>query len=159
MAGKEQDLTPLKTPSFAAIFAADLEPELVTCTVGDGLECRFWLRMMDSGDLGRFNSLGVKIRNNSDGTQTREADLAIDARAMFLVSHTLVDWDVWHRPRKQDGTLADWQKAGAPEHKRQREKYIEDNFRCVPEFWDWLATECLRVNGLIPEIQGNLPAP
>lgn len=145
----------LSAPSFAAIFAADLEPEVVTCTVGDDLECKFWLRMMDSGDRDRFNSMGVKVSIGADGVQTRQGDLALDERTMFLVSRTLVDWSVWTRPKLKDGTLGDWQQAGPPEDSRKRVHFIEQQFRCLPSFWDWLTVECLRVNQMLGDAPGN----
>jgi hypothetical protein len=152
---KPQDNAELKTPKFAAIFAADLEPEVVTCEVGDGLECKFWLQAMDSGDLQRFFSMGVKVTMGSDGAETRQADLAMDERTMFLVSRTLTDWLFWTRPQLKDGGRGDWQQAAPPAEPKHRRRFVEDNFRCVPAFWNWLATECLRVNGMLGDTPKN----
>lgn len=145
----------LATPQFAAIFAADLEPEVITCTVGDGLECKFWLRMMDSGDRDRFNSMGVKVSVGADGVQTRQGDLALDERTMFLVSRTLINWEAWQRLRLRDGSLGEWQQCVAPEDPRKRAHYIEQQFKCIPAFWDWLTVECLRVNQMLGDTAGN----
>lgn len=148
---KKDDLAPLATPQFAAIFAADLEPEVVTCTVGDGLECRFWLRMMDASDRNRFLSMGVKVSAGADGAEMREADLALDERTMLIVSCTVIDWEFWHKPNP----TADWQLNKAPQEPRARKDYISRQFKCVPAFWDWLTTHCLRVNQLLGDTPGN----
>lgn len=155
MPQENKDTAPLATPKFAAIFAADIEPEVITCEVGPGHECKFWLRMMDASDRDRFLSMGVKISSGADGVQTREADLATDMRAMFIVSHTLTDWVVWTRPKLKDGGFGDWQQAVPPEDPRKRPHFIEQQFKCDPAFWDWLTTNCLRVNQLLGDAPGN----
>jgi hypothetical protein len=142
----KEDLAPLETPEFRAFFAADLPAEPLNFKV-DGKDCTIWVKMMDANLIDRYGSMGMKLRQGSDGAQSFEGDLDIEKRNMFLVSNTVVDWNIWRRQQVKGGQ-GEWELFRPPADERQRVHFITQNFKCDSAVWTWLVNECLKINGL-----------
>lgn len=141
----------LDSPEFVEWFSADQAEVTLEFTVA-GQPASITLLPMDGGDLERYGIAGAKTRmvQGEDGKRRLEME-SFDpaAKDMFLVSRTLRSWSL---PQRVKGK---WQRSGAPENDRQRQEFIEKNFRCTPKVWRWLVAQCLQVNGLTEEQQGN----
>lgn len=147
--------------SFGVLFASDLQTERVPFTVTDDtgkeLECWVDLRPMDSGHLDDFNVAGCEVRMVNDGAGMRQeiGKIDIGARNRFLVSRTLVGWQMWRR-QYNAGVPIGWMQDVPSEVTRQREGAIESGeWRTERAFWEWLVGECLRVNGMTEQDAGN----
>ncbi len=143
---EKEDLAPLEAPEFRAFFAADLPAEPRTFKV-EGRECTIWLKMMDANLIDRYGSMGMKLKQSTEGAQSFEGDLDIEKRNMFLVSNTVVDWNIWRRQQLKGGALGEWEMSRPPEG-GQRVHYVASTFKCDSEVWTWLVNECLKINGL-----------
>lgn len=142
--------------NFERLFAADQEPERLAFTV-QGRECWVELQPMNSMDHDSFATKGLTYSQSTGGVQVAQGELDLATRNLFLVSRTLRDFCLMRPARalNSEGETV-WSELRPPERERDRLRFVEEVLRGTdPAFWDWLVFHCHRVNGLLPDQQGN----
>lgn len=143
-------------PDFAALFSAQMPVRRLEFTV-EGQPGWVELRALNQSKFTQFQSMGARVVKGADGQIRHEADLDLTKRMMFLVAHTVSNYDL---PLKGTALNSEgeaiWSRLTPPERKERHVSEIETRFEdCSPGFWVWLVEECLRENGLGEEQEKN----
>lgn len=144
----------LDNPTFRALFVESLEPEHVPFEVGDGLKCWIDLLPMGDADMDRYQLLGIDYAADSESGKVTLKGVDLESRKKFLISRTVIAWEVWERLPKKGGGLSDWQMHKLPESESARISVLEKR-KYTGEFAPWLVAQCERVNGLDGGTEGN----
>jgi hypothetical protein len=154
---QDQPTTSFDAPKFRALFVESLEPERVpfTITKEDGSELECWVDLLPMGDsdLDRYQTLGIDYEANESG-KFKLTGVDQEARKRFLLTRTVLAWEVWERQPKKGGGLTDWQLSRLPENERERHAMLEKR-KLTGDFGPWLVGECERVNGMTKDQAGN----
>lgn len=138
----------LKGRSFGAVFRGDRTPERIEFEVG-GNEAWVDLLAMNKNkrdELGdRFGSGPVADRIAGFNT--------------FLVTNTCTDFLLWTKATDPETGTQEWIRVSPPPEKGRPKHWLDDFWKTgadlFPDFWDALLAECLRVNGIGEQAEGN----
>jgi hypothetical protein len=144
----------MSIPEFRAWFAADSPVEEVPFRL-NGQECSVSLRAMDATTKDRFEMMASRLA--AQVAAGSAPDDAADKLKRFLVGNTLVNWHVF-RLKKDPSTGEEILAPDElPQKPAERDSVIR-NFAADAAAWEWLTTECRRVNGYEADDEKNSDA-
>lgn len=128
---EEEEVPSLEGMEFAHLFAADVEPKVVS------------FRIKGAKQDSAITFLPMNADKASKFREAASRGLAVEAEYICL-EHTITDLEIWF-PNPKNGGKAQMQPL--PKNAALRRKFYED---LLPDLRVYLYLECLKVNGFSP---------